>query len=529
MELKRKREAEMGQDDEQVSLIGADAMEKACGSDVHEGQQRSEVVAKPRLRKPNRDQMVMGMIDVEELVPADHPVRAIWQLVGSLDLSEFVEEIKAVEGGAGRTPWDPQLLISLWIYAYCDGVNSAREIERLSEHHPAYQWLVGLERVNYHTLSDFRARRREKLSKLFAQLLGLLRAEGLINLERITHDGTKIRAYASSKTFKREDKIRECIRLAEEHIQKLDATPEEEVSRRRAKARARAARERKDNLERALDELVKVRAAKSGEEKQKARVSISDPEARKMRQADGGYAPSYNAQITTDAANKLILGVDVTQAGNDYDGLEKGIDLVIENTGEAPKQVLVDGGYVDAHNIIAMEKRGIDLIGAVGNQHDGATACERRGLAKEFLPEKFAYDPQSDIYWCPAGKRLSYVSDEIGGRKINHRYQAAASDCLACPHKKKCCPGATKRGRSIMRGELLPEVAALAAKMETEEAKAVYRQRGPVAEFPNAWIKDKLGLRQFRLRGLHKVGAEMIWACLTYNVQQWIRLRWNPV
>ena len=79
-----------------------------------------------------------------------------------------------------------------------------------------------------------------------------------------------------------------------------------------------------------------------------------------------------------------------------------------------------------------------------------------------------------------------------------------------------------------MRSEFRPEVAAQAAKMETEEAKAIYKKRGQVAEFPNAWIKDKLGLRQFRLRGLRKVGAEMLWACLTYNIQQWMRLSWRP-
>jgi len=79
-----------------------------------------------------------------------------------------------------------------------------------------------------------------------------------------------------------------------------------------------------------------------------------------------------------------------------------------------------------------------------------------------------------------------------------------------------------------MRGELRPEVASFAAKMEPDEAKEIYKQRGPIAEFPNAWIKDKLGLRQFELRGLDKVGTEALWACLTYNIQQWIRLRWRP-
>src|SRR5262252_1249566 len=134
MESNSKSEIEAGHENEQLRLIDGDAVEKAPGVDVHEEEGSEVVKGKPRLKKPNRDQMMMAMIDVEELVPPDHPVRAIWQLVGSLDLSEFVEEIKAVEGRAGRTAWDPQLLISLWIYAYSDGVNSAREIERLSGH-----------------------------------------------------------------------------------------------------------------------------------------------------------------------------------------------------------------------------------------------------------------------------------------------------------------------------------------------------------------------------------------------------------
>ena len=78
----------------------------------------------------------------------------------------------------------------------------------------------------------------------------------------------------------------------------------------------------------------------------------------------------------------------------------------------------------------------------------------------------------------------------------------------------------------MVRAEEVPAVAAFRVKVATEEAKQIYRQRGAVAEFPNAWIKTKIGLRQFRLRGLAKVIMETLWACLTYNIQQWIRLRW---
>ena len=102
--------------------------------------------------------MLLRPVEVEKLVEQDHPVRAIWERVGRLDLGAFYVETEAVEGVAGPPVWDPQLLINLWIYAYQDGVSSAREIARWCEYQPAYQWLSGLEVVNYHTLADFRIR-----------------------------------------------------------------------------------------------------------------------------------------------------------------------------------------------------------------------------------------------------------------------------------------------------------------------------------------------------------------------------------
>ena len=138
----------------------------------------AEVQGTPRLELVNRQQMVWRAVDVERLIEEDHPARAIWECVGHLDLSAFREVIAAVEGRAGRPALDPQLLISLWIYAYSEGVGSAREIARLCEYHPAYQWLTGLEPVNYHSLSDFRVDHQAALDQLFTQVLGWLSAEG---------------------------------------------------------------------------------------------------------------------------------------------------------------------------------------------------------------------------------------------------------------------------------------------------------------------------------------------------------------
>src|SRR5688572_1973731 len=300
----------------------------------------------PRLKGINRKQRIMRPMDIEELVAEDHPVRAIWELVGRMNLGEFYKEIEAVEGVAGRSAWDPQLMLSLWIYAYSDGVGSAREVSRLCEYHPGYQWLTGMQRVNYHTLSDFRVQHGEALRELFIQVLGVLSSEDLITLHRVMHDGTKIKACASADTFRREERIKAHLELAREQVKVMEEGQEEEVSARVVKAKQRAAREKQQRLELALQELEKVRAGKSGEEeKGEARVSISDPEARIMKQGDGGFAPSYNVQISTDAAAGIIVGVGISQSASDCVELGGAVDRVEENTERTPDQMIVDGGY----------------------------------------------------------------------------------------------------------------------------------------------------------------------------------------
>jgi transposase len=297
------------------------------------------------------------------LIALDHAARAIWEFVGKLDLSGYSGEIRAVEGKAGRPAFNPQLLISLWVYGYGQGVGSARAIERLCEWDPAYQWLTGAVVVNAHTLSDFRVQHDAALKGLFVQVLGLLSADGLITLERVMQDGTKIRAAAASDSFRSKERIEQAIKQAAEQVEAVDEMTEEESSRRRTKARERAQRERQERLGSALKEFDKLEAEGSVKDKKKTRVSTSDPQARVMKQPDGGFAPSYNVQVNTDAANAVIVAVEVVQAGNDFEQLTAGLDRVEHNLDKTPDQVVADGGYVSRDNIVEMKLRGVEFIG----------------------------------------------------------------------------------------------------------------------------------------------------------------------
>jgi transposase len=485
----------------------------------------------PRIRQKeiNRQQLLLRAVEVEKLIDLGHPARAIWEMVGRLNLEPFYAEIESVEGVAGRPVWAPRLLISLWIYAYKDGVSSAREIGRLCQYHPAYQWLSGLEVVNYHTLADFRICHKEALDQLFIDVLGVLSHEGLITLERVMHDGTKVKACASSKSFHRQATLEDHLRLAREQVEQMEDPESEELSQRVAKARQRALRQKQQRLEEALKELEQIKASRSkASEKEKARASSTDPEARVMLQANSAYGPAYNVQISTDAKSKIIVGVGLTQASADAAELEPAVDRVEANLGQNPKQVVVDAGFTNQATMEAMAEKQVDMIGSLP-ERSGVTPdrLEQLGVSPDFYPQAFEYDGNADSYRCPAGKILGYETQERKGATLRRRYRAKASDCRTCEFQAQCCPG-TKRGRSLVRSEATPEIVAFQAKMETPEAQAIYKQRAGVAEFPNAWIKDKIGLRQFRLRGLAKVTLESMWACLTYNICQWIRLCWRP-
>lgn len=487
--------------------------------------QENATSKQPLIRPINRQQMSWRAVDVERLIGEDHRARVIWTLVGRLDLKRFYDGIESSVEEGGRPAFDPQLLISLWVYAYSEGIGSAREIARRCEYDPAFQWLTGLEEVNYHTLASFRVEKQQELDELFTQLLGVLSAEGLITLEQVMQDGTKIKALASTRSYQREGTIREHLERARQRVAEMGDPRNEEMGPKTKQARIRARQEQQKRLENALQELEKLRERKPAQKaKSEARVSTGDPQARVMKQPDGGLALSYNAQISTDAAQGLIVGVAVTQEANDSAQLLPAVERMEQRLKKKPQQMVADGGYTTRDTIEKLAGREIDFLGSMGREEmpSGATAPHR------LPPSAFVYQPETNRYVCPEGRLLRPQGRHSKTKRrgqVAYLYQAKISDCQPCVRKPQCCPGNQSQGRGLVRVEESAAVVAFRKKMASVEAQTQYRRRGRVVEFCHAWIKSKLGLRQFHVRGLAKVQSEMLWACPTYNLQQWIRLR----
>ena len=418
-----------------------------------------------RLRLPERAQVVMAMQCVDDLVAADHPVRVIWQVVGQLDLGRFHEPIQARVGEVGRNANDPRLMIALWLYAATDGVGSARELARLCQESKPYQWLCGGVSMNHHTLSDFRVGHGAALDELFTQVMATLVDSKLISVQRISQDGTRVRACCGASSFRRKERLHLRLEQARQHVlelKKLLEDPEQSagLSARKRAAQQRAARERQERIEQAIAQLPELEAkqaklARRVSKKEKAkgklkepRASTSDAAVRVMKMPDGGYRPAVNVQLASDTHSRAIVGVEVIAAGVDTDQLVPMRQQVERRSGQKVGEHLADGGYLKFDDVDAPAQQNVTL----------------------YLPPHPPRDPQ----------------------KYGSEFEPRPNDS-----------DAVKQWRS---------------RMGSDEGKTIYKERAATSETVNADLKTHRGLLQLTVRGLDKAKCVALWCALAYNL-----------
>lgn len=324
----------------------------------------------PRLVRAQRKQVEWAEQALDDLVAEDHPVRGIWAFIERMDLGRFEEAIRSVEGSAGRPAADPKVLLALWVYATSEGIGSGRKLDRLTREHLAFRWLRGGVPVDYHTLNAFRTTHRDAMDDLLTQSLGVMLKEGLVTLHRISQDGTRVRASAGAASFHRGKTLQRHLAAAREQVERLGReaqSPDPGREKRQEAARQRAAEDRLRRVEKALAELpaaaqVKVR---QGKEAGEARVSGTDPEARVMKMGDGGFRPAYNVQLAVDTGAQVVVGVDVTNVGNDMGRLPPMLEQIEKRTGKLPEEALVDGGFADHKSLQEAQERGVTVYAPV--------------------------------------------------------------------------------------------------------------------------------------------------------------------
>lgn len=400
----------------------------------------------PRLRCANRLQMEFRPLCLEDLLPEDHQARTVWAWVESLDLTPLYQRIRAVEGEPGRPPTDPQILLALWLYATLQGVGSARRLAELCEKHAAYQWICGGVGMNYHTLADFRTVHVEFLDRLLTHSVGALMAEGLVDLKRVAQDGMRVRASAGAASFRRRKTLEECLAEAEEQVQALRAELESDPSaanRREKAARERTARERLEQVQKALEQLPELEAKKKAGEKENARASTTDPEARVMKMGDGGYRPAYNAQFATDTATQLIVGVEIVNSGGDQGQMAPMVEQVQERYEVVPEEYLVDGGFAKKEDI---EKVSEPEVGTVVYAPVQTPKVSKSGV------QRGAHEPRPDDSPAVAAWRIRMGTAEA---KEIYKERASTAECVNAHARNRGLRQFMVRGLSKVRAVLL--------------------------------------------------------------------------
>jgi len=322
----------------------------------------------PRIERANRQQVEMRMAALDSLVPEDHKVRIVWEMAQEYDLSELYGDIDAIEGEAGRPAIDPLILVALWLYATTEGVGSARELARLCEEHIAYQWILGGVTVNYHTLADYRVNHESELDEILTETVAALMSEGIVSLDRTAQDGIRVRASAGGGSFRREARLESFLIEAEKEVQGLKEGGENDAevrNQRQRSAQKRASEERLVRVKKSLEEIQKVKETKTKSHKSKgkrkeARSSTTDPEARIMKMADGGFRPAYNGQFSVDVGSGIVVGVDVTNQ-IDQGQMMPMLGQINQRYQRVPKEHLVDGGFVTNSDMEEAFKRNVQI------------------------------------------------------------------------------------------------------------------------------------------------------------------------
>jgi transposase len=387
-----------------------------------------------RFIRADRFQTRWDFIDLEALLPIDHRARIVLSFVESLDLSALYDAIKSREGEPGRPPPDPAVLLALWLYATIEGVGSARQLERLAQRDLAYRWIAGGVPLNYHGLSDFRVAHVEVLDRLLTESVTALIAEGVVSLAEIAVDGTKVRARASRDSFKTGTKLAQIGAVVEQRLAALKAgiaSDPDASSRRKRAAQDRAAREVKERAERARAALDRVRAEKEkrakthpqdeAKKKSEPRVSLSDPEARNMRFADGAVRPAYNAQIAATPKEGIIISVEMTDRRNDAGLAVPMVDDMVRRYGRAPDKLLVDTHYATSEDIAALAEHAagpVQVFAPMPTERDDVKPATFAKRAK-----KRAREPESVKEW--RSRMETPAAQEVYGlRKLIERTNA---------------------------------------------------------------------------------------------------------
>ena len=434
---------------------------------------------------------------VDQFVSADAPVRMVAEVIDSLDCSKLYERYS----GGGAPAYQPSIMLKVLVFAYGQGIRSSRKIAQSLEQDLRFMYLSEMNKPGFRTIARFRAENLEAISELFTQTVKTSKELGLVLLDHVSVDGTKIQANVSRDETYSKDRLDKAIEGVEERIARILKEAEEADAYEDAEYGDKRGDEIPEDLRDAHTRKKRLVEAKAKlEEIGRESIGTTDLDSRVMKTRHGNKA-AYNGQAVVDGESQVIVAASVTQEENDYGQLTQMIDLVEENTGEKPKTVTADGGYSTSETVKQLEERHIDAYIPDSTQKSGK-------------PE-LRYESERDEYVCPMGKRLKFSTERTCKGLVYRVYRC--NGCKGCPLVGECKPGKRPTKELYVRigGEAESR---MRAKMASAEGKSIYRLRKQIIEPVFGNIKWNMGMNRLLLRGLAGAKIEYFLACSCHNI-----------
>lgn len=499
-----------------------------------------------------REQLVLVPTALEDIIPEDHPVRLIDEILNSLDWAEYEADY---HGRRGQPPIHPSVLAKLLLFAMIRRIRSSRQMEYNLKHSIDFIWLASGRWIDHTTLSEFRRQHTQALRGIFRQMIKLAIDLGIAKLGELCIDGTRVLADANRyKTWTTNrlasalEQLDAQIAEAMENLEVADALDEdllgEDISADRlpkAVSDLRQRREQLAKLQQTTQQMDEVR--KKNGSQGPAQLPKTDPDSRILPNKEGGYAANYTPMATTETTSGFIVHCDVVIGNVEHDQFGSIVETVSSDFAVDPDRVMADSAYTTGENLTTAEEKEVELIGPLAETQVADNPAVREDLAKSVAAEDldrlpinpqtkrfdksaFVYDEESDCYYCPAGKPLPHRTTEHttyrGGKPVR-REVYTCRDCVGCPLADRCRKNpASQRGREVMHDEHEGARRRHRERMKTTAAQEAYSRRQHFGETPFGVIKACFDLRRFSLRGIEGVGQEWCWANTAFNLKKFL-------
>lgn len=450
----------------------------------------------------NRNQSTMLPDTVEQYIDDNNATRAIDAFVDSLDMLELGFKYAKVKS-TGRPPYDPADMLKLYLYGYLNNIRSSRRLEKEARRNIELIWLLRKLTPDYRTIADFRKDNAISIRNVFKEFTLLCKKLNLFGGELVAIDGTKFHAVNSmKKNFtkgKLEDYINRIDNKISAYMEEINGNDEIEEDSNKLTSEELAEKikiltDRKKKYEGLKEEML---------QNSTTQVSLTDPDSRLM-QNNKRNDVCYNTQVTVDSQNKLIIDFEVTNDVADIEQLEPMAKRAKDILDSEELEVLADKGYYNSKQI--KECVDNDIVPYIPKPTQ-----VRKGQDPKFSHDKFQYDADKDIFICPAGKELIYISKLKERGKTVKKYRC--NDCDKCENKSKCTT--QKKGRTVNRWEHQSVIDEMEERIKAAPDK--YKQRMMMVEHPFGTIKRAFGFRYLLLKGFDKVRAEVGLTMLSYN------------